>query len=285
MANANKERSALWRQLKELGWAPDRPFVNYSLEDLRAEVKLFSDPGSPDPLQAPGQTAMGWHDIVLQEEATASVRLDGETYVVEDVELPPFPDYGTGPGPLGQHGTPPAPEGVSRPQPAVSGPDPNELPGQRTNTQPLDEPIRIDEAGRAWYQEEVLKPSYPKPRGRRVLRYQETGVEQVTVQDGQYTETFEVAGSGPSIPAEVKITLPSYQVGIYKDPRFPFKVHTYNGTEGFDLFEVEEFYGGSELVPATVKRTYVENHLCYDIRSVIRTIEAEHRQLQLTGRI
>jgi hypothetical protein len=30
---------------------------------------------------------------------------------------------------------------------------------------------------------------------------------------------------------------------------------------------------------------YVENHLCYDIRSVVRTIEAEHRQLQLTGRI
>ena len=253
MTNANTERSALWRQLKELGWASDRPFVKYSLEELRAEVALFTEVG-------PAQEPQGsWGDPL------------------PDLELP------EGPGPLGPPGVPGP---VQQPSvPHAARPDPNELPGQRTNTQPEDEPIRIDEQGRAWYQEEVLKPSYPKPRGRRVLRYQETGVEQVTVQEGQYTETFEIAGSGPAQAAEVKITLPSYQVGIYKDPRFPFKVHTYNGTEGFDLFEVEQFFGGPELVPSTVKRMYVENHLCYDIRSVVRTIEAEHRQLQLTGRI
>jgi hypothetical protein len=250
MVNANTERAALWRQLKEMGWASDRPFVKYSLEDLRAEVELFSHP---------------------------QIQVPAEEY--PELELPATPEvvWAGEPSPLRQP--------KEAPTAPMSGPDPNELPGQRTNTKPEDEPIRTDEQGRVWYQEEVRKPSYPKPRGRRVLRYQETGVDQVSIQNGEYTETFEIAGSGPGVPAEVKITLPSYQVGIYRDPRFPFKIHCYNGTEGFDLFEVEEFYGGSELVPATVKRIYVENHLCYDIRSVIRTIEAEHRQLQLTGRI
>jgi hypothetical protein len=175
---------------------------------------------------------------------------------------------------------------AANPEPVapVSGPDPEELPGQRLNTAP-DQPIRTDEAGRVWYQEEVLKPAYPKPRGRRVLKYLETGVKVETVQNGEYVETFEVAGVGEARPAEVKITLPSYQVGIYLDPRFPFKIHCYNGREGFDFYEVQDYWGGSELVPETVKRVYVENDLCYDIRSVIRTIQAEHRQLQLSGRL
>ena len=163
--------------------------------------------------------------------------------------------------------------------------DPNELPGQRLNTQPEDEPIRIDDQGRLWYQEEVLKPAYPKPRGRRVLTYIERGVKKLTVQNGEYLETFEIAGEGTPRPAEVKITLPSYQVGIYKDPRFPFRIHCYNGREGFALFEVQQFFGGSELVPESCKRIYIENDLCYDVRSVIRTIQNEHRQLQLVGRV
>lgn len=163
-------------------------------------------------------------------------------------------------------------------------PDPDELPGQRLNTQDEDTPIRVDELGRAWFQEEVRKPAYPKPRGRRVLTYMDTGVRKETVQNGEYMETFEVAGVGEARPAEVKITLPSYQVGIYKDPRFPFRVHTYNGREGFNLFEVEHYYGGAELVPATCKRVYVENDLCYDVRSVIQSIQNEYRQLQLMGK-
>jgi hypothetical protein len=146
-------------------------------------------------------------------------------------------------------------------------------------------PIRQDDQGRVWYQEEVQKPAYPKPRGRRVLKYLETGVEVKTVQNGEYVETFEVAGVGAGKPAEVKITLPSYQVGIYKDPRFPFKIHTYNGREGFNLFEVQDYYGGAELVPEECKRLYIENDLCYDIRTVIRAISNEHRQLQLMGKI
>lgn len=163
--------------------------------------------------------------------------------------------------------------------------DPNEMPGQRLNTQADDEVIRVDEQGRQWYQEEVRKPAYPKPRGRRVLKYLDTGAVTETVKNGEYVETFEVAGTGTGKPAEVKITLPSYQVGIYKDPRFPFKIHCYDGREGFDLFEVQNYYGGSELVPPQVKRVYIENDLCYDIRSVVRAIQDEHRQLMLSGRI
>jgi len=169
--------------------------------------------------------------------------------------------------------------------PAPRAQDPNEMPSQRLNTQSDDEIIRVDEQGRQWLQEEVRKPAYPKPRGRRVLKYMETGTTVETVQNGEYVETFEVAGTEAGRPAEVKITLPSYQVGIYKDPRFPFKIHCYNEMEGFDMFDVELFYGGPELVPASIKRVYIENVLCYDIRSVVRTITAEHRQLQLTGRV
>lgn len=260
MTNANTERSLLWKALKADGWVPERPFVKYSLENLRTEAgqrELSLTPPEPGPApEAPLQAPERPQEPLAAAPTPAPV-------------LPPFA----------------APAPAQAPLPPVSGPDPNEMPGQRTNTKPEDEPIRRDEYGRLWYQEEVRKPSYPKPRGRRVLRYMETGVEQLTVQNGEYAETFEIAGSGPGTAAEVKITLPSYQVGIYKDPRFPFKIHCYNEREGFDLFEVEQFFGGPELVPDTVKRMYVENDLCYDIRSVIRTIEAEHRQLQLTGRI
>lgn len=179
-----------------------------------------------------------------------------------------------------------ADEGIyEEPVPRSNLPDPDELPAQRA-LDTSEQPIRIDDLGREWYQEEVRKPGYPKPRGRRVLTYLETGVRQETVVSGEYVETFEVAGKDPGRPAEIKITLPSYQVGIYRDPRFPqFKVHTYDGRNGFDLFDVQDFYGGPELVPPTCKRIYIENDLCYDMRSVINTITAEHRQLLLTGKI
>ena len=189
---------------------------------------------------------------------------------------------------LGNEAPEAAPEPQPRPALQQSAPqpaDPEEMPAQRLNTKADDEVIRVDEQGRQWLQEEVRKPAYPKPRGRRVLTYFETGVEQQTVQNGEYVETFEVAGNRQGRAAEVKITLPSYQVGIYKDPRFPFKVHTYNGREAFDLFDVNNYYGGPELVPTTVKRVYIENKLCYDMRSVIAAIQAEHRALQLAGRI
>lgn len=186
-----------------------------------------------------------------------------------DLELPPQDFFGT---------QPPAP-------PLQNRPDPDEMAGQRLNTKELEEVIRVDEHGRQWLQEEVRKPAYPKPRGRRVLQYQETGTQQQTVHNGEYVETFEVAGKGAPRASEIKITLPSYQVGIYKDPRFPFKVITYNSRDGFDLMDVQQYYGGSEMVPPRCKRIYIENVLCYDVRSVIQAINEEYRHMQLTGRV
>jgi len=100
--------------------------------------------------------------------------------------------------------------------------------------------------------------------------------------NGRYIETFEVAGSEQR-SGEVKITMPSYQVGVFLDPRFPFKIHTYNGLRGFDLFDVQKFYGGGDLVPPSIKRVYIANDLCYDIRTTIRAVEEEYRQSQLKG--
>jgi len=169
--------------------------------------------------------------------------------------------------------------------PPVRQRDPNELAGQRQNTKPDDVPLRTDEAGLVWYQEEVRKPATPRPRGRRVLTYMESGTETETVRNGEYVESFEIAGRGVARPAEVKITLPNYQVGIYKDRRFPFKVVIYNENRGFDRVDVESYFGGADLVPKEVKRKYVENVLCYDMRTVIDHINTEYRQLRLAGRI
>ena len=179
-----------------------------------------------------------------------------------------------------QYASPPAPA-----RPPVGRADPNEMAGQRLNVQGEDEPLFTDENGLIWYQVEVRKKGFAAPRGRRVLKYMESGVETKTVQNGEYVETFEVAGTGPEQPAEVKITLPSYQVGIYKDPRMPFKIRTYNGIRGFDFQEVNKYYGGVDLVPPEIKRMYVENVLCYDIRTVVRAINDEYRRLQLAGKV
>jgi hypothetical protein len=201
---------------------------------------------------------------------------------LERPDLPAAPVEAT-PEQVGMSG-PPAPASGPRIQIPRGPKDPNEMAGQRTNTKDPDDPIRVDDEGLVWFQEEVRKPAYPKPRGRRVLRYTDTGTKQVTIKTGErgeYTETFEVAGDGAPQQSEVKVTLPSFQVGIYKDPRYPWKVHVYNENRGFDLYEIQAYYGGAELVPAEVKRIYVENILCYDMRTVIRAVQTEARQLAL----
>ena len=260
-------KSDLYNILRDSGVPLRTTYASYTVDELREDLRAagiqVQDAPLPGPL-ADSEPVTG-PELILPDD-------DGGP------PTEPIPVVSTDPS----QSTSPQPP---RAQIPVRQADPNEMPGQRLNTQPEDIPIRIDEMGRAWFQEEVRKPSYPKPRGRRVLKYMERGVMTETVQNGEYVETFEVAGEGAPHPAEVKITLPSYQVGIYKDPRFPFKIHCYSEREGFDLFEVEEFYGGRELVPAECKRLYVENDLCYDIRSVVRAIQNEHRQLQLMGKV
>ena len=181
----------------------------------------------------------------------------------------------------------PKPEGkrvdpLAQPQPQ---PQPQSHTRQHAYTQkPEDAGLRVDEDGLIWYQDEVLKPSTSRPRARRKLSYLDPGVKTQTTGDGRFVETFEVAGDTQRM-LEVKITLPSYQVGIYKDPRFPFKIHIYNGNRGFDLFDVDAFYGGGDMVPKEILRVYVGNDLCYDMRTTIREIQAEARRLQMKGMI
>lgn len=258
---SQSEKAALYRELKEAGVTFDRHYREYSTDELSAAVaelrnRLAADGPVAEAYEPPAEDASA---------AEAFARMTGTAPEPEPQPTPP----------------PPAPQ----PAVPVARRNENELPGQRLNESVELQPIRTDEQGRVWYQEEVLKPAYPKPRGRRVLKYMDTGTKIETVKNGEYVETFEVAGDMPSRPAEVKITLPSYQVGIFKDRRFPFKVHTYNGNQGFDLTEVQDYYGGAELVPAEIKRIYVENVLCYDIRTTVRAIQTEYRQLQLTGKV
>jgi hypothetical protein len=243
------EKSAYYQALKAAGVEFDKHYREYTVDELK---QLHGILGQPAPAVAPRGN------------------------VAEQVQRPRQPAL-----------DPRVAAATGRPAPPVREKDPNELAGQRQNTNRAEgEPIRTGEDGKIWYQEEVLKPAYPKPRGRRVLKYMEPGVVEKKVQNGDYVETFEVSGDmSQAVQAEVKITLPSYQVGIYKDPRFPFKVVCYNGNEGFDLEEVQDYYGGSELVPPAVKRKYVENVLCYDIRTVVRAIQEEFRQQQLAGKI
>ena len=262
------ERHRLYLELKEQGWVPARHYRTYSHQDLldiqRSAAELQRDPAS------------AYAEATSAAEPPSAATAEDPTPVLPQVEaLPPLviPD--------------PEPIPVQAPvlPPRMAAPDPQEMAGQRLNTKDDEDVIRIDDQGRRWLQEEVRKPAYPKPRGRRVLTYMDTGVTKETVQNGDYVETFEVAGVGAPRASEVKITLPSYQVGIYRDPRFPFRVHVYNEQEGFNLFDVHEFYGGAELVPQTCRRIYIENDLCYDVRSVVASIQAEHRHLQLTGKI
>lgn len=159
--------------------------------------------------------------------------------------------------------------------------DPNEMATMRRGKE--DVPIRTDSAGRVWYQEEILKSSTVKPRGYRIYREIGTGTKEITVEDGQgYTETFEVP-SGERKPLEVKIGVPTWQVGIYRDPRLPFKVITYRNAHGYDRKEVEAFFGGADLLPENVVDIYVGNLMCYDIRSVNTAIQREYNLLQRKG--
>jgi hypothetical protein len=203
-------KSDLYNLLKDSPAELTTSYALYTVEQLVGELKdagiMVQDVDLPE-VQAVAETEVEAPDLILPD--------DGEPEVV----------------------TPPTPVAESLPSSLplsipVRGMDPNEMAGQRLNTQPEDVPIRIN------------------PH-----------------------------------PAEVKVTLPSYQVGIYKDPRFPFKIHCYSDREGFNFFEVADFYGGVELVPQECKRIYIENDLCYDIRSVVRAIQNEHRQLQLMGKV
>ena len=154
----------------------------------------------------------------------------------------------------------------------------------KTFNLPEGTPIRRDSQDRVWFLDEVMKPAIPQPRMRRTTRYIDPGVEErhTYLPNGKIDETFEVAGTENRV-METKTTLPSYQVGVYKDPRLPFRVHIYGNDRGFDYDEVNRFYGGLDLVPAAIKTKYVHNDLCYDISSTREQMNREHNDLLRYG--
>lgn len=159
----------------------------------------------------------------------------------------------------------------------------NNTPAERaglTYNLPEEDPVRIDTFGRIWYMDEVPKPSIPKARMTRKSRYIDPGVQTVTEynENGMIEDIFEVAGDEHR-ELTTTVTLPSWQVGKYRDARFPFMIHVYNGASGFDYREVMKYFGGRDLVPGTCKTRYVGNQLCYDITSTRETIESQFRLL------
>lgn len=241
----NQLKGALHRALKAEGAELSKHYRDYKVDELQQAYDALAERG----------------DVPIDVAAHPASALDAGVRVSPGGPVPP-----------------------SIKLPPVRPKDPTEMAGQRINTHAEDEPLRTDPVtGYIWYQEEVNKPDYPKARARRIQKYTARDTVEHTVRDGRFTETFEIPGDGPEQQVEVKITLPSFQVGKYKDPRLPFMVYVYKDNRGFDLFEVQKFYGGADMVPETVKRKYVENVLCFDIPSVVRAIQAEDRQQQLAN--
>lgn len=282
---SQSEKSSYFQALKAAGVQFEKHYREYTTDYLRQSYDRLVAEGvitPPAPMHVPTEVVpsdLPGAQVLDSTQRFAEAGPAPEQQSTADPSAAAFFGYDVEPVQSPAAAPTPAPQTVP-----VSGPPRNELAGARQNAVDAGEVIRVDElTGRKIIQEEVKKPAYPKSRGRRVLKYMDTGVQKQTVKAGDYTEEFEIPGDPANArPAEVRITLPSYQVGISIDPRFPmFKIITYNGNEGFDLFDVQKFYGGAELVPAEIKRKYVENTLCYDIRTVVRAIETEYRQLVL----
>lgn len=281
-----ESKADLWWELKHAGITGEKKFVEYTQAELQQIVDMIrAEPGyvAPPPRPQSGKK-MGRPRKVKPVEPQLSERQVTMNY--DQPQTEPEQDQLQYDNYFARL---PGSENVPV-EPRVQAPSVQETPRDRYAAERAyqpnegETPIRTDEAGRVWFREEVRKPATPQPRARRRITYIDTGVKKETVVDGRFIETVEVAGDRRTTEM-VKITMPSYQVGVYSDPRFPFKVHTYNNNRGFDLFDVQAFYGGADLVPSDILRVYVGNDLCYDIRSTIRSIQSEYRAQQLRGAI
>lgn len=269
---SQSSKAAYYQAIKAAGVPLDRHYRDFTTDELKA-------------LAAENGVA-----VEVAEPRTAPTRPDEMTEIKEQIsglsdvvgKLAALVVAQAAPAPQPKQVEPPAQKEAGQlPRPAAAPRlDPNEHAGVTLNTHREDEPIRVDEHGNLWYQNEVNKPGYAKPRGRRVLRAMDSGTVQETISvAGGYTETFEVPGDpAHAKPIEIKVTLPSYQTGIFKAPGMPFKIHTYQGARGFDWDDVNRYYGGADLVPDTIKRVYVSSDLCYDMTTTIRAVNDEYRE-------
>lgn len=281
MARAGK--SAYYRALKDAGYSFEKHYRDYTAEQLKRAWEAHAEANGIDPtVQIPEPKSA----VPPKADEVAELREQLNEVAAAVSGLAKMFANQPAPAPAMAGGAPPQQQQPSEVKPAMHDLDPNEHAGVTLNTHTDKDVIEIDQYGNKWYQKEVPKPAFPKPRGRRVLRYNDPGTRTEQIKVGEYVETFEVAGDPKNArPSEIKITLPSYQTGIYQPPNMPFRVHTYQGNRGFNMEDVQKFYGGRDLVPDTIKRVYVCTDLCYDITSTIRTIENEYRERVLkTGK-
>ena len=277
-------KSELWQKLKyakESG-APvvlEKQFVQYTEAELQQLVDEVYGTGTPAPAATEAEDA----SLAASEAfATAVAEAQPEPVAAQSGAPMATPDETDDlkkhPERWGQY----APETLARLLGVPFEDRPSRRAGLTFNTHGPDDPLRVDSRGRVWYMDEVIKPAVPLPRMRRKVKTYSSDVEEVRTKrpDGGFDESFEVAGQEQH-EIEVRITLPSFQVGIYRDPRMPFKIHQYNGLRGFDRMDIVRFYGGVDLVPSSIKYIYVGGDLCYDINKVRETMERELREKTL----
>lgn len=283
---AQGDKSAFYQALKKRGYSFDRHYREYTTDELKAiwdsEVGgLGEEPPAPAP--RPQASAVPPKQDELSEVREELAQLASAVSKLATIVTAEDRRAESGMPPQPQAPQPPQHEQLLGQQPGL---DPREHAGATLNSHGGDEVLRIDEHGNKWYQIEVPKPSFHKPRARRVLKYMDPGTKRSKIMVDGYVEEFEVAGDMKSArPAEIKVTMPSFQTGIYQAPNMPFRIHTYQGARGFNLDDVRRYYGGKDLVPSTIKKVYVSNDLCYDITTTIRAIENEYRERVLrTGK-
>lgn len=253
-------RGYLWNELADAGYETDRPYHRHSVEELKTllaerkgvEVSELTLPATP-----------------LPADKSAKFVADGFE------ELDPHDRSGE------RRATTPTAHTIQerRPVPVLKG---NPKAAEKPVAEGLPEgAIRADEHGRIWYTEEI-GPDIAKNRRlrKRITKVVPEKVEVHQIDNGDYVETIEVIGESTR-SLDAFVTMPTTQVGIFKDPKFPFLVFTYNGSVGFSYGDINDFYGGEEFVPNTIKKKFVGNMLAYDIKSVISTIERKARELQL----
>lgn len=264
MAKTGREqRGELYSELREQGWEPERPYREYSLEQLQG-IKAERDAHPPIVVEGASFGELG--NVLL-----ADFQADGfEEGVKEDDHKP----RATSPQAQQPHDRRPVGQLKSKGDPAKE---------EESTPEGLPEgALRADEHGRIWFREEI-GPEIAKNRRlrKRITQVVPESVEVRQIQSGDYIETIEVVGERTR-NLDAFITLPPTQVGIYLDPRFPWKVFTYNGALGFSFGDINDYYGGVEFVPKTVKRKFVGNMLAYDIKSAIAEVERKFREMQLS---
>lgn len=301
------KKSELYQTLKEMGASFDRPYVEYTVKELEELAVSLLPVGLEDKVE---------EDPEYQEALAELERLSAPAPAPETPAEPPQPAplAATGQPPITRVTPAPArPQVAPRAHAGGSLSTLAEMVAQvaragllkegatfafteeilipvraegakragLTYSVPEGQPIRVDLNGRIWFRDEVRKPAIPQPRMTRKTHHMDNvAVQQETfLPNGRLDEIYEVAGEERR-EVVTTTTLPSWQVGKYLDPRFPFMVHVYGDAMGFDYMEVIRYFGGRDLVPSTIKTLYVGNQNCFSIPTVRETIEQQYNILK-----